>query len=250
MRLLNSIRAHSIFALYAILALFGFFLTNVANSWSWKEEWAVSFRSAFASDQLSYLAIVTESSNGFSTTTEPFSRTGSMYYPHLYYKFLGETSNFFEVNPVAAWNYIGIAVQASLVIVLAIYIFWATKKRWLIATSFIPIMVGTLSWFQQSDWQTLLDSHAVLWGPFATLFVMNGEVFGLIMGFFGLLMLGLGIFELRLNKKYAVLWLVSGSIAIGTTGSIQTYAFISSTYLLMYGVAFYGLSTSTNRKRM
>ena len=117
-------------------------LAPLANS-----PWASGFRNYFSIDQFSYASIATNLANGHFALVEPFTRTGSSYYPSLWYQFLGAFSWLTHVPVYLAWTLLGLGV-VCLVVLVAGWVAWRLSGYW-----WAPIMpglalaVGTFSTF-------------------------------------------------------------------------------------------------------
>ncbi len=209
--------------------------------------WALSnFRGYFAGDQLSYFAIVINGSQGRFAAVEPFTETGTINYPHLYYVLLGAISHVTGVTPSATWSFVGICFIVLLTVSVSIAAVLMTRNRWFAFIGPIPLVIGTLSTFISGTWMTLLDSHAVLWGPFAVLFTLNGEAASLSVAGVALL----AVLVLAVRAPSTRVWLIVGIAAaalVGLLGNVQTYSFLTSVYVLCYTVAAFGLSQRPRR---
>ncbi|MDJ0335314.1 hypothetical protein QMG83_08775 [Salinibacterium sp. G-O1] len=209
--------------------------------------WKLSnFRGYFAGDQLSYFAIVINGSQGRFAAVEPFTETGTINYPHLYYSLLGAVSYVTGVTPAATWSVVGICFIVLLTVSVSIAAVLMTRNRWFAFVGPIPLVIGTLSTFISGTWMTLLDSHAVLWGPFAVLFTLNGEAASLSVAGVALL----AVLVLAVRAPSTRVWLIVGIAAaavVGLLGNVQTYAFLTSVYVLCYTVAAFGLSRRPRR---
>ena len=202
-----------------------------------------SFRAYFAGDQLSYMSMVVNASQGELANVEPFTQTGTNSYPHLYYYFLGTVSRIVGISPLQAWAVGGLISQMILVAVLATALVLLSRRWWAALLAPIPFILGTFSVFLSDSWFTAMDSHAVLWGPFGVLFTLNGESVGLCMGAAALLLI-LIVF-LRVRQPWARILLVCiASLTVGLLANVQTYAFLTVIYLLSYVVAAYVIVTA------
>ena len=225
--------------LVSLWAQIGLFLTT--PGWSF-----FTFRSYYPYDQLSYLAIVKNASEGDFRAVEPFTLTGSNYYPRAYYQMLGVISDALGIAPVTAWNLVAVVFQVGLVVVIALTCVLVTRRWWAAALAPLPLMVGTLSLLFALDWKSELGSHAVLWGPFGTLFVANGEAAALCVAGVALLL----VLLVALGKVPPRLALPTAIVAcalIGALSAVQTYSFLTATFLLSYGAGVYGLALARRR---
>lgn len=192
-----------------------------------------TFRNYFASDQFAYLAIVTDVSRGESWHVEPYTLTGATHYPRLWYVLLGEISRVTGASPASLWTLGGLAVQAVLVAAVATACTVLSRRPWTGAFGFVPFVLGTGSWISHGgdSWMTTLDSHAVLWGPFGVLYTLNGETVALGLG--GAALLAILVAAGGRIPSPAVWPTVMGaSLVIGLLANVQTYAFLTSSFLL------------------
>jgi hypothetical protein len=218
-------------------------LAPLANS-----PWASGFRNYFSIDQFSYASIATNLANGHFALVEPFTRTGSSYYPSLWYQVLGAFSWLTHVPVYLAWTLLGLGA-VCLVVLAAGWVAWRLSRYW-----WAPIMpglalaVGTFSTFTSNYWYTSLDNHAVLWGPYGTLFTLNGEVIALSSVALSALII---MCAQRANSaaRSTLLLLVLAGAILGLTASIQTYSFFSGLTLAVVAFSVYGLLTAHRKRR-
>ncbi|HAM27478.1 MAG TPA: hypothetical protein DCP11_12490 [Microbacteriaceae bacterium] len=212
-----------------------------------RADWSLSsFRNYFASDQLSYMGIVADAAHGRFGNFEPFTETGSIYYPRFYYLVIGGGAHLFGLQPTTAWAIGGLLAQITLVVVVAVACIVMSGKLWTGVLAAGPFVLGTFSTVTDNNWFTQLDSHAVLWGPFGVLFTLNAESAGLCAGGIALLLLLLAY--ARLRRRTAKIIVVSvASVVIGALANVQTYSFLTTVYLAIYVVAAYALVTGKRK---
>ena len=210
--------------------------------------WSFSkIRAYYPPDQLSYLAIVTNGADGDFSAVEPFTQTGSNFYPRAYYHLLGLISRATGAAPATVWNVSGLVFQAAAVAVLAVVCVVLTRRWWSALLAPVPLMVGTFSMLAIDSWKTDLSSHAVLWGPFGVMYTSNGESASLAVAAVALLLVLLAISG-RLSPRAAWTTAIVACAMIGTLASVQTYSFLAATFLLVYGAAAYGLRTARTKR--
>jgi hypothetical protein len=240
----TSPRRRNVFAILAISAAVVIYLATqlgallTLDDWSWD-----AFRLFGAGDQLSYLAVTANVSEGEYAAVEPFTQTGSIYYPHAYYAFLGIVAQVFGLSPAAAWAITGIVVQVVLVVVLGVACILSSGKPWTGVLAAGPFLLGVFATYRTDAWFMPLDSHAVLWGPFAVLFPLNGEAFGLCVGSAAITILILAASRFR-DRRARIVIAIAASAAIGALANVQTYSFLTAVYLVSFAVAAYGLVTA------
>ena len=195
--------------------------------------WSITrFRAYYEHDQLGYLAIVKNWSEGQFQAFEPDTETGSNTYPRLYYEVIGFLGRIFGIDPIVAWNIFGMLAQLALVAVLAVVLIAFSRRWWMGLLAPVPFLLGTFAFAYGPGWFTSLASHAVIWGPFGILHSLNGESVSLSIAC--LSVLGLGWLWLRPHgTRTRTFWTIGLSLVIGILGNVQTYSFIATVYLLM-----------------
>ncbi|MDA9802749.1 hypothetical protein N9C30_00110 [bacterium] len=192
------------------------------------------FRLYFANDQLSYARIATNVANAGPWFTEPFTQTGTSYYPSLWYFAIGLFSAATGLSVPSAWTILGVGIVSLMIGVFAVTAWKLSGQWWATLTPALAITAGTSSSLLQGPsfegfWQTRLDHHAVLWGPFGTLFTLNAEVAATSFVALGLLAFFLASLP---GTTRPLPLLVTSGLLIGVTGNMQTYAFLTGVFLL------------------
>lgn len=210
-----------------------------------------SFRNYFWSDQLAYLSIVRNVSQGESWGVEPFTLTGSNFYPRAWYILLGTVARWTHTDPATMWTLGGLAAQVLLVCAIGGACVLLTRRWWAGFLGFVPFLLGTGSWMfgAHDSWMTLLSSHAVLWGPFGVLFTLNGETVALSLGgtaLIALLLVAAGRVPARAVWPVAL----GASLLVGILANIQTYSFLTTSYTLVAATAAIGLARSRSWKML
>ncbi|QYF73847.1 hypothetical protein [Cryobacterium sp. PAMC25264] len=194
------------------------------------------FRDYFVHDQLGYLAIVKNFSEGLFVAVEPDTETGANTYPRMYYEAIGLVARVTGWDPIVAWNVCGMAVQLVLVGLLAGILVGLSRRWWVGLIAPVPFMLGTFSRLTVTGWYTPLESHAVIWGPFGLLHTLNGESVSLSLA--AICLLSLGLLWLRpARPRTRVLLTTLISLVLGGLANVQTYSFIAAIYLLAFGLA-------------
>lgn len=194
------------------------------------------FRDYFVHDQLGYLAIVKNFSEGEFAAVEPDTETGSISYPRMYYEAIGLVARVTGWDPIVAWNVCGLAVQLVLVGLLAAILIGVSRRWWVGLVAPLPFMLGTFSTYTVADWYTPLESHALIWGPFALLHTLNGETVSLSIAAICLLVLAL-LWLRPARTSTRVLLTTLTCLVLGGLANVQTYSFIAAIYLLAFGLA-------------
>lgn len=194
------------------------------------------FRDYFVHDQLGYLAIVKNFSEGQFAAVEPDTETGANTYPRMYYEAIGLVARVTGWDPIVAWNVCGMAVQLVLVGLLAAILIGLSRRWWVGLLAPVPFMLGTFSRLTVTGWYTPLESHAVIWGPFGLLHTLNGESVSLSIA--AICVLSLALLWLRpARPRTRVLLTTLISLVLGGLANVQTYSFIAAIYLLAFGLA-------------
>jgi hypothetical protein len=206
------------------------------------------FKLYYSSDQLSYLGIAINVAHGHSGSTEPFTETGVSHYPRLYYEVMGLLSRVTGVDTVVTWWLMGLALQ----FVLACFVGWAlyvtTRRWWTAILAPLPFLIGTFAGVLHGSFLSKTPSGAVMWGPFALMFPLNGGTAGVSLAacaVLGLLVAGWRGFRLRPTMLAGIF----AAICLGIVGNMQTYSFIGLCYVLLYSTALYGLQSQQARRR-
>lgn len=200
-------------------------------------------RNYFWSDQLAYLGIAATVADGGSASVEPYTTTGSIYYPRAYYVLLGLLARLTDTSPATMWLVCGLLVQALLVAAVGVTAVLLSRRWWAGLVAFVPFVLGTGSRLLNGGWSTQLDSHAVLWGPSGVLFTLNGETVALSVGVCAVLVLVL-VAAGRIRGRAAWVAAVLACLAAGATANVQTYGFLTTVFVLAAGTAAVGLVRS------
>lgn len=205
--------------------------------------WNLStFKIFGSSDQLSYLAIAKNFSQGEFDLNEPYTETGNSYYPSFYYIIMGIFMRLFRLNSFEAWNLLGALVQFILVFAISMTLIKITKRTWVGILGFLPLYFGVFGFLTEDMWKRKLDSHATLWGSFPTMFVMNAETFAIALVSIGFLIVIANIGLLANHKQN--LFIPLAFLGVGLLANIHIYTFITALYLIFYAYAFYILINS------
>ncbi|MFJ3472246.1 hypothetical protein ACIPJ1_04875 [Microbacterium maritypicum] len=194
-------------------------------------------RTNFWYDQLGYLAISADVANGHFDSTEPVSMTGVSHYPRFYYSLVGVVARVFGLPTVTAWNLTSFVLQIAAVTAIGITAALLARRWWVALLAPLPFFTGTFAYIQQADsWYTVLQAHAVLWGPYGALFSNNGETAGLCIGLISVSGLIWAWSGQRRTRTRVIVTLIAAAL-VGMLSSFQTYSFLTFTYLLAYGAA-------------
>ncbi len=210
---------------------------------------AGTFRDYYVPDQLAYLAIATDWSTGTTASVEPFTETGSIYYPRLYYQFLGTVARLTGTTAATAWTVVGLTVQVLLVTAIGLTAVLLTRRWWAGLLGFLPFVVGTLAnlRFGGDTWFWQQGAHAVLWGPFASVFTLNGDNTAMALGTTAVLALIL-VAAGRIRGRAAAVTAVTACTVVGGLSAVQTYSFLIVSYAIAAAGAVWGLWHAPRRR--
>ncbi len=209
--------------------------------------WLQSFRGYFPYDQLSYASIATTAMSGVGGQPEPFTETGTSYYPSAWYRLLGTIAAVTGWSIPMTWTLAGWALLAVAVAVVGWASYRITGRAWAPALAGPMLLVGTLSIVLHDNWYTTLDSHAVLWGPYGALYVLNAEVAGLSLVAIALSILLRVTVGPPVRTRTLGIALTVAATLIGVTANVQTYSFLVGTSVAFGWLGAYGLVRSRSR---
>ena len=211
------------------------------------QPWLSGFRNYFSGDQLSYASIATNVARGDLSYVEPFTQTGTLYYPSLWYQILGLVSHLTGLPVYAMWTLMGVLMVCAAILVCGIAAWQLSHVWWSPLAPALALLTGTFATPLIGNWYLGLDNHAVLWGPFGTLFTLNAEVIGLsLITMSMVIVLRLGLRGLPQGRR-STWWLVAAGGLIGVVANIQTYSFFTGVSFIALSVAAFGLLTSRSR---
>jgi hypothetical protein len=199
------------------------------------------FRGYSPFDQLSYAGISASARLGQLGLVEPFTQTGTSYYPSFWYKLVGVFSKLTSIEVTAAWSFLGFSAVLGSVVIVGFASWRLSGKPW------APLVVGLLLWIGPlaaiffSNWYVTLDSHAVLWGPYGALYTLNAETAGLSLGSAAVV---LGYWTISRPKwpriaQYVVF--ATSALMLGLVANFQTYSFLTLTAIALWIIAIGGL---------
>lgn len=188
-------------------------------------------------DQLGYLAIVANVAEGDMSLREPVTETGNNFYPRSYYTVLGLVSRVTGWHPVTTWNVSTLMIQLVAVAVVALALVRLSGRSWAAFLAPVPVLAGTMGWLIGEDgWYTPYDSHAILWGPFASISVGNAGAAGLCVMMASIALLA-AVWMRPSSPRTR--WVVTGvtALGLGVLSGVQTYTFLEVSYLAAYVTA-------------
>jgi hypothetical protein len=121
------------------------------------------------------------------------------------------------------WTILGIAATCTAIGIIGGVAYRLSGRVWAPILPAAMIVTGTFSTWTNDYWYSSLNSHAVIWGPFGTLFTLNA-------GTIGVLLVSTAI-ALILMYSHRVNTFLALAIAflLGVTANIQTYSFFTGT---------------------
>ena len=233
------------------LAVGGSFLTAQALSlWALlgpvsNADWTKGFRAYFSNDQLSYAAIAVNSSQSIGSSAEPLTGTGVSYYPSGWYHFLGLVNNVTGVPVNLLWQVLGLATIGIAIAILGLIAHTLSRRWWAPILPGLALFTGTLSTFIHDHWSTSLSAHAVIWGPFGTLFTLNSGAIAL-MG--GTVALALILWHLLAPSRSNTRIFIAAAL-IGLLANLHTYAFFTTASFAAAFITLTALITAKSRRR-
>ena len=233
------------------LAVGGSFLTAQALSlWALlgpvsNADWTKGFRAYFSNDQLSYAAIAVNSSQSIGSSAEPLTGTGVSFYPSGWYHFLGLVNNVTGVPVNLLWQVLGLATIGIAIAILGLIAHTLSRRWWAPILPGLALFTGTLSIFIHDYWYTSLSAHAVIWGPFGTLFTLNSGAIAL-MG--GTVALALILWHLLAPSRSNTRIFIAAAL-IGLLANLHTYAFFTTASFAAAFITITALITAKSRRR-
>ena len=208
-------------------------------------DWTKGFRAYFSNDQLSYAAIAVNSSQNFGSTAEPLTGTGVSFYPSGWYHFLGLVNNLTGVPISLIWQVLGLAAIGIAIAILGLIAYTLSRRWWAPILPGLALFTGTLSTFIHDYWYTSLSAHAVIWGPFGTLFTLNSGAISLMGGTVALaLILWSQLAPSRNNTKIFI-----AAALIGLLANLHTYAFFTTVSFAAALISLTALITAKSTRR-
>ncbi len=219
------------------------------------QDWTSGFRRYFANDQLSYAAIASNVAQGNVALVEPFTLTGSLYYPSGWYQLMGLVGLVTGLSVPLLWTLLGLLVVSAAVAMVGWTAWRLSGRAWAPLLPGLALLTGTLATVRAGDWLQVLGHHAVLWGPYGSLFTLNAEVAGVSLATIALCLLLLAASgsldpkdpEAAARGRAAA---VVGTAAIlGLLANVQTYSFLAGSFLAALYLAVVSLLRFPSRAR-
>ena len=213
------------------------------------QPWLAGFRGYFPNDQLSYAAIATTVANGNLAFVEPLTETGVSYYPSGWYYLIGLIGLVTGAPVYAVWQVLGLIAVGGAVAVIGLLGYRLTGNALTPLLPGLALATGTFSTFWADYWFTPLGYHAVIWGPFGTLFTLNAESVGVMTVAVVFTWLVTTAMRNTPNQPSVAPIVVSAAV-LGLLANIQTYSFLAGTSLAATFLAALALIRYPNRSRL
>jgi hypothetical protein len=213
--------------------------------------WWTGFRGYFAHDQLSYAAIASNVANGDFSFVEPLTQTGVSHYPSFWYYFIGLVSWLTHLPLHLVWTILGLAILSAAVLIVGTIAARISNKAWAPLLPALALLSGTLAIETSQYWYTPLESHAVLWAPYASIFTLNGEIAGICIAVITLSLLVDALFkqdQIQPHKTPRTPLLIVAFL-IGLLANIQTYTFFSVVLVVAIFITARDLARHPSRAR-
>lgn len=210
------------------------------------QAWWRGMRNVFPLDPLSYAAIATNVTQGHWALTEPFTLTGVSHYPSGWYLLIGAIAKVTTLPVWVVWTVLGIAVVSAGVLTVGRTALKISGRWWAPMLPAAALLTGVFATFVADNWYAPLGAHAVLWGPFVSLYVLNAEAAGISTAVIALSLLVLSAHDSsRTNPRRNIM---VAALLIGLLANLHTYSFFTATTLAALFIATRHLLTKRNRR--
>ena len=210
------------------------------------QAWWRGMRNVFPLDPLSYAAIATNVAQGHWALTEPFTLTGVSHYPSGWYLLIGTIAKITTLPVYVVWTILGIAIVSAGVLTVGWTAKRITSRWWAPMVPAAALLTGTLSTFVAGNWYSPLGEHAVLWGPFVSLYVLNAEAAGVSIAVIALSLLLLSAHDP--SRTHPGRNIIVAALLIGLLANIHTYSFFTATALAAIFIATRQLIAKPDRR--
>lgn len=239
--------AHVVLTITAFLGAQGVMLWLLLGPLA-DQPWLQGLRAYFSNDQLSYAAIATTVANGTFAPVEPLTETGVSFYPSGWYYVIGTVSLITGAPVYATWQILGLLAVGIAIALLGFLGYRLTRNPIAPLLPGLALVTGTFSTFVADYWFTPLGYHAVIWGPFGTLFTLNAESIGVMTVAVVFTWLVVSAFRQEQRRPFATI-VISAAI-LGSLANVQTYSFFTGSSLAVAFLTCYALITRPSRIRL
>ena len=212
------------------------------------QPWLQGFRAYFSNDQVSYAAIATTVANGTFAPVEPLTETGVSFYPSGWYYVIGTVSLITGAPVYATWQVLGLLAVGLAIALLGWLGYSLTRNPITPLLPGLALATGTFSTFVADYWFTPMGNHAVLWGPFGTLFTLNAESIGVMT--VAVIFTWLVVSSLRRERRRPFAAIIISAAILGLLANVQTYSFFTGTSLAVAFLTCFALITRPSRTRL
>jgi hypothetical protein len=209
--------------------------------------WWRGFRGYFSYDQLAYAGIATNVAVGELRPVEPFTVSGSSYYPSLWYELIGLISRVTTFPVHLVWTVLGLVAVSAAVLTVGWLAFRVSDHDWAPVLPALSLFTGTLAILTTGNWYAPLGEHAALWGPLGTLFTLNGEAAGLSLGVVAISLLVLASWDIHAPVGRRSRHVLVAAVLVGVIANIHTYSFFMTLFAVVAFVAVRSLLTRRSR---
>jgi len=247
-------RTRSAHALRFVATLAAFLGAQVVMLWLLlgplaDQPWLQGFRNYFSNDQLSYAAIATTVAGGTFAPVEPLTETGVSFYPSGWYYVVGTVSLLTGAPVYATWQVLGLLAIGIAIALIGLMGYRLTRNPIAPLLPGLALATGTFSTFVADYWFTPLGYHAVIWGPFGTLFTLNAESIGVMIVAVIFTWLVTSAMRNEQRRRPAATVVIAAAI-LGLLANVQTYSFFTGTSLAIAFLTAYALFTRPSRVRL
>ena len=209
------------------------------------QRWWSGFRGYFANDQLSYAAIAVNASKGNLAAVEPLTETGTSHYPSLWYLMVGLLSGFTNQPVSLIWTIAGLLTIGATIGFLGFLAYRFSGFAFAPLLPALALLTGTFAVVTSQWWYSDMGYHAVIWGPFGTLFTLNAEAVGLMGALMavGLLLHAAAFPRLRTQA------IAAAALILGLLANVQTYAFLTAVSVAVAFTATFAALRFPSRQR-
>jgi len=172
------------------------------------------------------------------------------YYPSGWYFLIGLVGLATGAPVYAVWQVLGLFAVGGAVAMIGLLGYRLTGNALTPLLPGLALATGTFSTFLADYWFTPSGYHAVIWGPFGTLFTLNAESVGVMTVAVVLTWLVTTAMRNTTNQPPPVAPIVVSAAVLGLLANVQTYSFLAGTSLVAAFLAALALIRHPNRARL
>ena len=179
---------------------------------------------------------------------EPLTETGVSFYPSGWYYVIGIVSLITGAPVYATWQVLGLLAVGIAIALLGWLGYPLTRNPIAPLLPGLALATGTFSTFVADYWFTPMGNHAVIWGPFGTLFTLNAESIGVMT--VAVVFTWLVVSSLKQQQQRPFATIIIAAVILGLLANVQTYSFFTGTSLAVAFLACFALITRPSRTRL